>query len=208
MAIDIGRLHTQFDSEGYVILRGLLGADVLTEVHAEMEGLVDRCAERLLAEGKVRDLMKQESFETRLARLYETCMDDAPKSFRPELHLAGLYGLFFHSGLLDIVESFLGPEIRLYPNYTVRPKLPDHEATRVLWHQDGGYTEAGGAEGPVDILRMVNVWAPLVPAREENGCMQFIPGTHKLGVVPHERRQYYLEIARDHLDARLGQADR
>ena len=206
VARDTEALHAQFDDQGYVILRNLLEPEVLRQVRAEMEGLVDRCAEKLMAAGKVQDLMRLEPFETRLARLYETCIEDAPKSFRPELHLEGLFGLFFHPGLLDTVESFLGGEIRLYPNYTVRPKLPDHEATRVLWHQDGGYTEAGGAEGPVETLRMVNIWTPLVPAREENGCMQFIPGTHRLGVVPHERRQYYLEIAADQLQPRAGQA--
>lgn len=199
-------LHQQFDEQGYVILWNFLEPEVLREARGALEGLVDRCAEKLVAEGKIQDPMKREPFETRLACLYETCMDAAPKSFRPELHLEGLFGLFFHPLLLDVAEMFLGDEIRLYPNYTVRPKLPDHEATRVLWHQDGGYTEAGGAGGPVETLRMVNVWTPMVPVREENGCMQFIPGTHKLGVVPHERRQYYLEIARDHLDVRLGQA--
>jgi ectoine hydroxylase-related dioxygenase (phytanoyl-CoA dioxygenase family) len=29
--------------------------------------------------------------------------------------------------------------------------------------------------------------------------MQFVPGTHKLGVVPHEKHQYYLQIADDYL---------
>lgn len=199
-------VHQQFDEQGYVILRNLLGPEVIRDARAEMERFVDQCAERLMAEGKIRDPLKNEPFETRLARLYERHLDDAPKSYRRELHLEGLFGLFFHPGLLDVVETFLGDEIRLYPNYTVRPKLPDHEVTRVLWHQDGGYTEAGGADGPVDTLRMVNIWTPLVPAREANGCMQFIPGTHKLGVVPHERRQHYLEISADHLDARVRQA--
>ena len=36
-----------------------------------------------------------------------------------------------------------------------------------------------------------------VPARIENGCMRFIPGTHTLGLVPHEQREHYLEIAHD-----------
>jgi len=203
---DADVLRRQFDEQGYVILRSFLEPEVVRKARAEMERFVDQCAERLVSEGKIRDPLKDEPFETRLARLYETCMDDAPKSYRRELHLEGLFDLFFHPRLLDVAEKFLGSEIRLYPNYTVRPKLPDHEATRVLWHQDGGYTEMGGATGPVAALRMVNIWTSLVPAREENGCMQFIPGTHRLGVVPHERRQYYLEIASDHLDPRTNQA--
>ena len=36
--------------------------------------------------------------------------------------------------------------------------------------------------------------------------MQFVPGTHKLGVVPHEQQRHYLEIAPDHLKPRLGEA--
>lgn len=35
---------------------------------------------------------------------------------------------------------------------------------------------------------MANVWSPLVPGRPENGCMQFIPVTHKPGIVNHVNR--------------------
>ena len=41
------------------------------------------------------------------------------------------------------------------------------------------------------VMRMVNVWTPLVPAILENGYMQFIPGTHKLGVVPHAQKNNF-----------------
>jgi len=105
----------------------------------------------------------------------------------------------------------LGPEIRLYPNYTARPKLPRHEASVALWHQDAGHTAAGDtAKDNTDgltaaDLHMVNVWSPRVSARPENGCMQLIPGTHKLGVVNHVNRRYYLEIIEDQIKPRLDQ---
>lgn len=53
---------------------------------------------------------------------------------------------------------------------------------------------------------MANVWAPLVPARVDNGGMWFILGTHQLSAVPHERRDYYLEIRENVLAPRLAQA--
>jgi ectoine hydroxylase-related dioxygenase (phytanoyl-CoA dioxygenase family) len=87
----------------------------------------------------------------------------------------------------------------------VRAKIPDHAKAVVLWHQDGGYTAVNSAESAghdVDEMRMVNVWSPLVPANRQNGCMQFVPGTHKLGVVPHEKKKYYLEIADEYLKPR------
>lgn len=197
-------LKEAFDRDGYVILKSFLASNVIEGVREELNVLVDRQAERLTAAGRITDTFQRAPFETRIARLFEHCMDLAPTSFRPELHGPRLFDLFFHPHLLDVAELLLGPEIRLYPNYTARPKFPEWKGTLVLWHQDGGYT-AQAAEG-VETLRMLNVWAPLVPATEENGCMQFVPGTHKLGIVPHEKREYYLEIAREELDLRLGQA--
>ncbi|NUN92716.1 MAG: phytanoyl-CoA dioxygenase family protein [Verrucomicrobiae bacterium] len=197
-----------FNGRGYVVLRGVIEPAAVRAARREMEGLVEEQAAKLLAAGKIRDPWKDEPFATRLYRLYENCLDVAPKSFRQELHRPGLFGVFFHPKVLDVVEEFLGGEIRLYPNYTARPKFPEWEGTQVLWHQDGGYTEqvADGGEQTVEQLRMVNAWTPLVPARVANGCMQFIPGTHALGVVPHTKRRHYLEIADEVLRPRLSQA--
>lgn len=190
-------LQEQFDEQGYVILKGVFAPTILDGVKKELELLVDIEADNLIASGRVTDRFASASFETRLFRLYENNLDIAPTSFRRELHLSGMYDLFFHSRVLDLVSQFLGTEVRLYPNYTVRPKLPEWEGTEVLWHQDGGYTAGLADARGVRDMKMVNVWAPLVPATTHNGCMEFVPGTHKLGVVPHEKRQYYLEIAPD-----------
>ena len=202
--VDEAGLKQSFDRDGYVILKAFLASTVIEGVREELDVLVDRQAERLLALERIKDPFRHAPFETRIARLFEHCMELAPTSFRPELHGPRLFDLFFHPRLLDVAEWLLGPEVRLYPNYTARPKFPEWKGTLVLWHQDGGYT-AQGADG-VETLRMLNVWAPLVPATEENGCMQFVPGTHKLGIVPHEKREYYLEISQEELDPRLGQA--
>ena len=110
-----------------------------------------------------------------------------------------------------MVESFIGLEIWLYPNYTIRPKLPDSARTQALRHQDAAYTvdrarRRGEVIGATERLRMVNLWTSFVPARQENGCMQFIPGTHKLGVAAYTRGEHYLEIAAEELRPRLDQA--
>ena len=194
-------LRQQFDDQGYVKLKGFLDSSVVAQARTAMEALVEQRAQQLVAAGKIASPMHAEPFETRFFRLYEEHLDDAPKSFRRELHLSGLFELFFSPALLNVVEVLIGPEVRLYPNYTARPKFPDWKGTEVLWHQDGGYTEQVAEDvESVELQRMVNVWTPLVPARAANGCMQFVPGTHKLGAVPHESREYYLEIARESLD--------
>jgi phytanoyl-CoA hydroxylase len=200
---------SEFQDRGYLILREFFEPEIIDNVRREMEQLAEEHIQKLLAEGKIKQTFPDEPFETRLARVYENCTCDPPTVFRTELHKAGFFRLFFNRHLLDVVTGLLGPEIRLYPNYSVRPKLPDNVATLVLWHQDAGYTESvhKADEGEVDRLRMVNVWTPLVPATVENGCMQFIPQTQKLGAVPHVRKnQYYLEVDQQFLAPRLKDA--
>ena len=199
-------ISAALDEQGFVILQRFLEPDLLDAVRNALAGIVDQLALQSLADGDIFHAFEDEPFETRLFKLYENCLDKAPASFRQNLHLKDLGGLFFHPELLDIVEPIIGPEIRLYPNYTVRPKLPEWERGEVLWHQDGGYTTGQADEQVVGELRMVNVWTPLVPVRENNGCMQFVPGSHKLGIVPHEKRKHYLEIAQDTLSRHRSRA--
>lgn len=211
--INVEELKARFNEQGYVILRGVIDPSALAAAREDLDWLVNSYAGRLIDEGLTEHLYVEEPFETRLIRIYEKCMDKAPGSLRSELHLPGMFGIFFNPTVLDLAEAILGSEIRLYPNYTVRPKFPRHARTEVLWHQDGGYTAQGksgiGARTDgltVNDLRMVNVWTPFVPVRPENGCMQFIPGTHKIGVVDHLRREHYLEIVEEQIKPRLHEA--
>ncbi|WP_165822426.1 phytanoyl-CoA dioxygenase family protein [Paenibacillus montanisoli] len=201
--VSVSELLDHFETEGYCIIRNLLDPSVIEDLRLEIEQMVEEYAQKLLADHKTIDSYPNDPIEKRLMRLFENHLSEAPSMFRKQLHREGFYGLFFNRGLLDIVEKKLGEEILLYPNYTLRPKIPEMEAGRVLWHQDAGYT-GNGEE--VAQLRMVNLWTPLVKVNVENGCMQFIPGTHKLGAVPHVEKTYYLEIAEEELQPRLKDA--
>ncbi len=211
--LSIEQIITSFKKEGYVIIPNLIESSVVDGVRREMEQWVDKIANQQKAESKIKDLHTDAPFETRLHKIFMQCMQHAPTSIRSELHLPGMYPLFFHPKLLKIVQLLLGPEIRLYPNYTVRPKLPNHEGTKVLWHQDAAYTKTGAhGDDPnatdisVEALHMVNIWSPLVPARPENGCMQIVPGTHLLNIVPHENKKHYLEITEKALQPHIKNA--
>jgi ectoine hydroxylase-related dioxygenase (phytanoyl-CoA dioxygenase family) len=165
-------------------------------VRLELEAWVDRQAERAFRQGLTDSLFSGEPFERRLISVAAR-VPNLGGSIRRELHVPGFFPLFFHPRLLDIVEQILGEEIRLYPNYSARPKLP-FDGPVLLWHQDAAYTPAANPEAErlrSGALRMMNVWASLVPARPENGCMQFVPGSHRLGVVSHVETDNYLMIA-------------
>jgi ectoine hydroxylase-related dioxygenase (phytanoyl-CoA dioxygenase family) len=207
------KIQESFERDGFVILRGFLELDIVTGVKNVIGRYMDHLASELLAEGTISRRFEDEPFETRLLRLVENCRDRVPMVLREELHMPEMFNMFFHSRLLDLVEPFLGPEIRLYPNYSVRPKLPEDPKTQVPWHQDACFTAAGKhGHDPMagglsaDQLRMLNIWSPLVPARPANGCMKFVPGTHKIGVVPHRDTEHYMEIEDLYLKPRVKDA--
>ncbi|HET6486150.1 MAG TPA: phytanoyl-CoA dioxygenase family protein, partial [Spirochaetia bacterium] len=156
----VAPLAQQINTQGYTVLRGFLEPGVVESVRQAASGLVDALAAERVGSGAVPRDFAEEPFETRLIRLFEGDMDQAPKQFRENLHLPGVFPLFFHPRLLDVVQGILGPEIRLYPNYTVRPKLPEWKGTEVLWHQDAAYTESWTPGAPVTSMHMVNVWTP------------------------------------------------
>ncbi len=47
------------------------------------------------------------------------------------------------------------------------------------WHQDQSYHD------PTVKVRSVNFWMPLDDATVDSGCLQFVPGSHELDVLPH-----------------------
>merc|ERR1711871_268627 len=187
-AVALSRLR----EEGYAVVRGLLPADVVATARGVCERIVDGIARKLVAEGKAASAMEDEPFETRLARLFESHPEDAPRIFREELHTADMAKVFFCPALLDLVESALdSPEIRLdsdfaaYPKYSIR----DEDAlasARTMWHAARMHYDPGRvSESQIDesMRGMINVWTPLVRTRRRNGCVRVIPGSHKLDVL-------------------------
>ena len=74
--------------------------------------------------------------------------------------------------ILDAVEDLIGPDIRLF-HLTVWPKDPG-TGTYVSWHQDATYFA-------LDPICHVTAWVALTDAPIEAGCMEVVPGSHKLG---------------------------
>lgn len=83
--------------------------------------------------------------------------------------------------ILDIVAALLGSEdIKLFSDQTLMK--PAFHGSPVSWHQDSRYWTT------IDPPALVTCWTALDPATEENGCVRMIPGSHRHGVLPHERR--------------------
>ncbi len=73
-------------------------------------------------------------------------------------------------GVLDLVEQVIGPDLILWITRVLcKPPVLGRE---VPWHQDGEYW-------PMRPLATASVWIAIDPVSRANGCMRFIPGSHR-----------------------------
>ncbi len=76
-----------------------------------------------------------------------------------------------------VAMQLLGPKARFVSDSFFHK--PAHTDAVTPWHQDEAFTD------PCIEHREVNFWVPLQPVSLENGCMQFIAGSHLGPVLPH-----------------------
>lgn len=80
--------------------------------------------------------------------------------------------------VLDAVETVIGPDIMLWGSTFFIKEA--NTSGFVSWHQDLRYW------GLEDSDAMVSAWLALSPVNQANGCMRFIPGSHRAGLAKHE----------------------
>lgn len=114
----------------------------------------------------------------RALEAFEAGYPDRKAMLRNKTHLALAWAdeLIRHPGILDAVETIIGPDILCWGSSFFIKNAED--ASYVSWHQDSTYW---GLEPP-DI---VTAWVALSDSIEENGAMRVVPGTHKLDQVAH-----------------------
>ncbi len=101
-------------------------------------------------------------------------------NFKPHLLFPWVDEIVHSPEILDAVEDLIGPNIRLF-HLSVWPKDPG-TGTYVSWHQDATYFA-------LDPICHVTAWVALTDAPIESGCMEVVPGSHKLGQLRHADMQ-------------------
>src|SRR5438309_1040853 len=121
-------------------------------------------------------LRKLEAFEATVGGPLTSDGTDARYRSRTHVLLSWVHSLTRHPAILDAVEDLIGPNILVYTS-TWFIKEPESAAI-AAWHQDATYF---GLRPYVH----VTAWLALTDATAGNGCMEFLPGSHRLGQLPH-----------------------
>lgn len=96
--------------------------------------------------------------------------------------------------IVDRVASVLGPNVLCWRTEFF-PKYPGDEGTD--WHQADTFANASGTpqilwpKGAEHFGGTITVWTAFTEANEDNGCLQFIPGTHNTMFYDETKRMHY-----------------
>jgi len=157
----------QFDRNGFLPAGPMLTAQELAEVRVAYDGIF-AATEKPSTYRNLGQKEGEEHAEGAVLQIID--MHKLAEVFRR---------LLSKNDILDMVEALTGARtIGLYHDQALyKPALHGEE---VPWHQDNGYWRFQPATP-------ISLWMALDDADEENGCMRFIPGSHKAGEAGHQR---------------------
>jgi hypothetical protein len=89
---------------------------------------------------------------------------------KPHLLIPWAWDVVHDARILDVAEDLLGPDLLCWASSFIVKNADD--GRYVAWHQDATYW---GLSAP----KAVTVWIALTPSTKENGCVRFLPGTHR-----------------------------
>lgn len=177
----------QFWEEGFLVVENLLDQE-------EVSTVLDRA--EWVASGQAPHILKQGLQVEPVVAEGKATADTYADSLRKMSHLAFCDEVFEaharNPRVLDVIESLLGPDIKLYQDQFLMK--PPKVGSRQRYHQD---MPLGFFIDPPD---MVSCWAALTDATIQNGCLWMLPGTHKFGILKQEAWQEYERMS---LEGRL-----
>ena len=159
---------TQYENDGYFIEHNVISEDLAAELRGVIRNVLMLPNPGEFVDYDPMDPM-EESPQGRIARYRKL------NNFCVQSPLIW-HNIFAGTALLNITRYFLGDDIIM--KYNSCFLKPARTGAATPWHQDNGLWRDGETEP-------FNFWVPLEPATRENGCMQFIPSSHKTEIIEH-----------------------
>ena len=165
----------EFQQQGYLRLGQVLDGPALAELQQRIDAIMQGHVQyedmlmQLDGGGAYEDLPSQSS-GFKGARLDYRKIQDLEKD---PLFLAYMQRPLFR----EICGQVYGAHAPVACYRAMFMNKPARKGTILPWHQDGG--EGWG----LDRDPLLTVWSALDPATQANGCVQVIPGSHKLGLL-------------------------
>jgi ectoine hydroxylase-related dioxygenase (phytanoyl-CoA dioxygenase family) len=153
-----------FDRDGFVRLTGFADVAEIASLRSTFDLIFGGDVEIAAADRVA--LVRQDAGAGSLSQVLN------PDAYAPELRETRAYRT-----ALAVARQLLGSDATHMGMHAILK--PPGGGAETPWHQDEAYWD------PQWDHRAVSVWVPLQPATVDNGCMHFVPGSHRLEVLDH-----------------------
>jgi len=155
-----------FGEHGYLVVENAVDP-------ADLDVLAGRCEEILDHRETLAFDWAWERGTPREARAFRI-VQSSPTRLWPELNESR-----FRQWAIDFAGALMGRPLEFW--YDQFLAKPPHNDTPTYWHQDEGYWGRNLFE------RGITCWMPFHDVDVENGCMHFIDGGHRIGILTHRQ---------------------
>lgn len=162
-AAEVARFH----SDGFLMVPAVCGPAELDRIRAILRGLFEQQAGR--DEGNQLDMLGPDRAGSGPVQ---------PQIVKPSLYAPELLHTPHFHRLQALARQLLGADAQFLFDHSILKPAGTVAATP--WHQD----EAHG-DDPHFRHEQISFWMPLQDVAEENGCMRYVPGSHRGPLLPH-----------------------
>ena len=155
-----------FNENGYIALPEITSGEDLAKIRQIITGLFEKKAGN-----------EQGAYFNFAGAEEDPNAPSLPQIVAPHHFDARLKKTEFRRNVAELARQILGPDATFHIDHTLCKPPVDGAVTP--WHQDEAF------RNPSYDYSEISVWMPLQPVNEVNGCMEFIPGSHEWGILPH-----------------------
>lgn len=161
-----------FEENGYLLKKGLVPLELIGQIRRELIDIHQRMVTDPPAGVHISWEDPEAADEGKLIR----------QLMHSELVSPTVNRILRSDALLDIVAGLMQASVALYHSKLLPKEAGVGAATP--WHQDYAYWQTDENQ-PL----MINCQLAIDPMTLENGCLEFIPGSHRWGLQEHEHHQ-------------------
>jgi phytanoyl-CoA hydroxylase len=165
-SLELEQFRRDFHRDGYVVVRGFLSRAELAELKRELERYTTIRVPKLPREDVYYQDLADPSTLKQLARMKK--------------HDRYFADLIARDRFIGLVEALLSDQV--FPQEVEWFDKPPRVGQFTPPHQDGYYFM-------LEPNQAATMWLALDPVDESNGCVRYIPGSHRYGLRPHGRTQ-------------------
>jgi len=155
-----------FAEHGYIVVEDAIDP-------AELKSLIEHCDEILAKKETMAYDWAWEKGTPRDQREFKI-VQASPTRYWPEINDST-----FRKWAIEFASALMGKPLEFW--YDQFLAKPPGKSAPTMWHQDEGYWGRNLDE------RGITCWMPFHDVDVKNGCMHFVDGGHKLGVLTHHQ---------------------